>query len=114
MRVSGHTPPLAITTVYSRVQRSYPAVVTASPKREPTMRSINIRGKEHRTAHDALVGKPSMSMACMGRTLVVPGQPDNSLLLQKLSPNPPCGNRMPQAFHFKRQSEALETKDLSR
>ena len=31
----------------------------------------------------------------MQKTIVEPGKPDESLMLQKLSPNPPCGNRMP-------------------
>jgi hypothetical protein len=31
----------------------------------------------------------------MGKTLVVAGHPEMSLLFLKLSPNPPCGSRMP-------------------
>jgi hypothetical protein len=34
-------------------------------------------------------------MLCAGKTLVAPGKPDESLLMQKLRPNPMCGMRMP-------------------
>ena len=52
-------------------------------------------GMDAHSAHDALVGKTSMSDACAGRTLVVPGDPDTSLLVQKIGAAPPCGDRMP-------------------
>jgi hypothetical protein len=52
-------------------------------------------GSDQQTAYAALVGKVSASAQCMGLPLVVPSQPDMSLLLHKLSPNPPCGSRMP-------------------
>jgi hypothetical protein len=52
-------------------------------------------GTDQATAYAALVGQVSASGRCVGRPLVVPNQPDMSLLLQKLSPNPPCGSRMP-------------------
>ena len=52
-------------------------------------------GMDAQTAHAALVGKSSASAKCMGRPLVVPGHPETSLLLQKLSATPPCGSRMP-------------------
>lgn len=52
-------------------------------------------GADQATAYTALVGQVSVSKNCMGKPLVVPGQPDQSLLLMKLSPSPPCGNRMP-------------------
>ena len=52
-------------------------------------------GSNKDMAYAALVGQVSISGRCMGRPLVVAGQPDQSLLLLKLSPNPPCGNRMP-------------------
>jgi hypothetical protein len=47
------------------------------------------------TAYAALVGQTSMSSMCMGRLLVVPGQPEMSLFYLKLSPTPSCGSRMP-------------------
>jgi hypothetical protein len=52
-------------------------------------------GPEKEVAYQALVGKVSSSTRCMQRPLVVPMQPAMSLLMIKLSPNPPCGSRMP-------------------
>jgi hypothetical protein len=52
-------------------------------------------GADKATAHAALVGKVSTSAACKDSPLVVAGQPDASLFLQKLSENPRCGSRMP-------------------
>lgn len=52
-------------------------------------------GMDKTSTYGALVGKKSMGSKCMDRSLVVPGQPDMSLLLQKVMPNPPCGLRMP-------------------
>jgi hypothetical protein len=52
-------------------------------------------GMDPATAYTALVGKVSVSAFCMGRTLVDPGHPETSLFYLKLSPTPPCGNRMP-------------------
>jgi hypothetical protein len=52
-------------------------------------------GSDPATAYAALVGKVSVSAFCMGRTIVDPGHPETSLMYLKLSPNPPCGNRMP-------------------
>jgi hypothetical protein len=53
-------------------------------------------GIDKATAYAALVGKKSTpGGTCANRTLVVPNDPDMSLLWQKLSPTPPCGSRMP-------------------
>jgi hypothetical protein len=52
-------------------------------------------GKTPVSAYMALVGQTSKSSRCMSKTLVVPGQPEMSLLYQKLSAAPPCGSRMP-------------------
>jgi hypothetical protein len=52
-------------------------------------------GMDQATAYMALVGKTSTSSMCTSKTYVVAGQPDMSLLMQKLSPTPPCGSRMP-------------------
>lgn len=52
-------------------------------------------GMDRASTRAALVGKASGSSMCSGRVLVVPGQPESSLLLQKVRPNPPCGLRMP-------------------
>jgi len=38
---------------------------------------------------------PLATSSCNGRTLVVPGSVDDSLLPAKVQPRPPCGNRMP-------------------
>jgi hypothetical protein len=52
-------------------------------------------GMDKTSTYNALVGKTSMGSMCLGKQLVVAGQPDMSLLLQKVKPNPPCGIRMP-------------------
>jgi hypothetical protein len=52
-------------------------------------------GMDKATAYAALVGKTSSGRQCAGKPLVVPGQPDMSLFLQKLKATPPCGSRMP-------------------
>jgi hypothetical protein len=53
-------------------------------------------GTTQMSAYMALVGQTSKSSRCMSKTLVVPGQPEMSLLYQKLSSaTPPCGSRMP-------------------
>lgn len=52
-------------------------------------------GMDKASTYQALVGKPSASSKCAGRVQVVPGHPEQSLLLQKVMPNPPCGLRMP-------------------
>jgi hypothetical protein len=49
--------------------------------------------------YDQLVGVPASDEGmCDGqnRTRVVPDEPENSLLIQKLEPSPPCGVRMPR------------------
>ena len=52
-------------------------------------------GMDKASTYAALVGKTSTSSMCNGKLLVAPAQPEASLLLQKLLPNPPCGLRMP-------------------
>jgi len=49
------------------------------------------------TAYDQLVNEiADGDESCAGRTLVVPGQPDESLLLEKVaSDDPSCGDPMP-------------------
>lgn len=44
----------------------------------------------------ALVNKPAQGSMCMGKgTYIIPGKPEQSLLIQKLSAKPPCGVTMP-------------------
>ena len=52
-------------------------------------------GMDQATSYAALVGKPSMSMKCAGKTLVVPGHPEESLFYLKLLDAPACGDKMP-------------------
>jgi hypothetical protein len=52
-------------------------------------------GMDQAETYAALLDETSMSNACSGRDLVVPGDPDNSLLVLKVAGPPPCGNRMP-------------------
>jgi hypothetical protein len=46
-------------------------------------------------AHTALVGKMSSSSMCSGETYVTAGDPEGSLLYQKVAAAPMCGMRMP-------------------
>jgi hypothetical protein len=46
-------------------------------------------------AYAALVGATSSSRDCSGKSLVVPGKPEESLFYTKLTAAPPCGARMP-------------------
>lgn len=46
-------------------------------------------------AHTALVGKASSSAMCSGKTYVTAGDPEGSLLYQKVAATPMCGMRMP-------------------
>ncbi|MDB4988718.1 MAG: hypothetical protein JWN04_3896 [Myxococcaceae bacterium] len=52
-------------------------------------------GTTQAAAYVALVGPSSSSTECSGMPLVVPGDPEASLLLLKLIEPPPCGSRMP-------------------
>jgi hypothetical protein len=52
-------------------------------------------GTDPAAAYAAIVGQKSPGTKCSSGVLVVPGDPGSSLFLQKLSPNPPCGDRMP-------------------
>ena len=52
-------------------------------------------GTDKATAYAALVGPTAAGSKCTGQPLVVANQPDMSLLLQKLTNTPPCGERMP-------------------
>jgi hypothetical protein len=45
---------------------------------------------------EAMYGAPSS--ACPEKILVVPGDPASSYLIEKLYPNPACGDIMPQTF----------------
>jgi hypothetical protein len=44
-----------------------------------------------------LVGTVSASLACAGFKYIDADTPEQSLILRKLDPNPPCGDRMPPA-----------------
>ena len=46
-------------------------------------------------AHTALVGKMSSSSMCSGKAYVTAGDPEGSLLYQKVAAAPMCGMRMP-------------------
>ncbi len=54
-------------------------------------------GMDQAAAYAALVAQPSTSAMCGGMELVVPGDPDRSLLYLKLAGTPPCGDPMPLA-----------------
>jgi hypothetical protein len=52
-------------------------------------------GNDKAETYAALLGSTSASTACAGRDVVVPGDPEQSLFVLKVSGQPPCGNRMP-------------------
>ncbi len=52
-------------------------------------------GEDQATAYAALVGMTSTSSLCGHMTLVVPGDPAASLLVQKISGTQTCGDQMP-------------------
>jgi hypothetical protein len=52
-------------------------------------------GTDQAETYNALLSTTSTSTSCAGRSLVVPGDPENSLFALKISDPPPCGNRMP-------------------
>jgi hypothetical protein len=67
----------------------------------------NLQMLEKQATYDALVNQPAMGMNltlmpphCIdsGLTRVVPGDPANSLLIQKLDGTQPCGDKMPPTF----------------
>jgi hypothetical protein len=51
-------------------------------------------GGDRGAAYQALVNQTSTSAKCGGKSYVIPGRPDESLLLLKLT-TPGCGDRMP-------------------
>ena len=51
-------------------------------------------GADRAAAYAALLGPASTSAKCGGQSYVVPGKPEQSLLLSKVS-GAPCGDRMP-------------------
>lgn len=52
-------------------------------------------GMDAAETYAALLSTTSTSDACAGRSVVVPGDPEQSLLYLKVAGQPPCGNRMP-------------------
>jgi hypothetical protein len=52
-------------------------------------------GSDKAETYAALLSQTSVSTACAGRSVIVPGDPDQSLLVLKVAGPPPCGNRMP-------------------
>ena len=59
--------------------------------------SLNVSAGNASAVRTALVNMPATGSECAssGMSLVVPGQPDMSLLYRKLVDMPPCGTRMP-------------------
>lgn len=57
--------------------------------------NLRIAYDDKEGAYQNLVGFVSTSTLCAGMTLVVPGDSQASLLIQKFGENPPCGMRMP-------------------
>jgi hypothetical protein len=61
--------------------------------------AFSLSGGTAAAVRTSLVQKPASGSECMssGLQLVVPGQPDMSLLYRKIAEMPPCGARMPPA-----------------
>jgi hypothetical protein len=62
------------------------------------------------SAYMNLVGQPASGSSCdlQDATRVVAGDPDASLLPQKMSPSPPCGDTMPIGVQFDPDCESPE------
>lgn len=53
-------------------------------------------GEGAQATYSDLVGKPATGMGCEGQVLVVPGDPEHSLVYLKVTmTQPPCGKQMP-------------------
>src|SRR3954468_24296166 len=52
-------------------------------------------GKDQAETYASIIDRMSTSQACSGRSVIVPGDPEQSLLFLKIAGQPPCGNRMP-------------------
>jgi hypothetical protein len=52
-------------------------------------------GKDKTETYASILDRISTSEACSGRSVIVPGDPEQSLLYLKIAGAPPCGNRMP-------------------
>ena len=52
-------------------------------------------GKDQAETYASIMDRVSTSNACSGRSVIVPGDPEQSLLYLKIAGAPPCGNRMP-------------------
>ena len=63
------------------------------PPNEKSNGSLSV-GADKESAYQSLVGKTAAGLRCAGKQLVVPGKPDESLLLSKVT-SPPCGDHMP-------------------
>ena len=97
----GAAPSATFTMIYNNV------IVSSGCLAGPACHSApagNLRMIDQATAYMSLVGVAAMGMNTMGGTTncadtgmqrVKPGDPDNSLLVQKLSGTPPCGVAMP-------------------
>jgi outer membrane protein assembly factor BamB len=89
--------PNAFSTIYSQIlaQKCAGSVCHSSMA---TGGSFHIpAGATATTVRSSLLNKPASGSECAssGLSLVVPGNPDTSLLYRKLADMPPCGSRMP-------------------
>jgi hypothetical protein len=84
-----------LTEIYSKIYTlSCAACHSMAPSDNQNGMLGMIRSKDQLYA--ALVDKPAQGSQCMGKgTYIVPGHPETSLLIQKLSTKPPCGVSMP-------------------
>ena len=95
---SGPTTPATFTEIYPlifpRETKAQCNFCHALPANDISNGMLSM-GTDRATAYAAIVGVASVSSKCAGRSLVVVGQPDSSLFLQKLGASPPCGGHMP-------------------
>lgn len=94
----GPAQPATFTEVYAalfpRETRAQCSLCHGLPPNEISNGLLSM-GTDRATAYAALTTQASKSKRCSGRAFVVAGNPDASLLYEKVSPAPPCGDRMP-------------------
>ena len=65
----------------------------------PERRAVRLRGRERCCERVRRIVSAPSGFCCANQTYVIPGDPANSLLYQKLT-NPACGGQMPQGGTF--------------
>jgi outer membrane protein assembly factor BamB len=100
--------PNAFSTIYTQIM----AQKCAGPvchSGTSTGGSLSLQAGTASAVRSSILNRPASGSQCMasGLSLVVPGNPDMSLLYRKLNDMPPCGSRMPP-------TGALSTEEIGR